>query len=153
MPDVRIRRAGAADALIVAALHLQSARDLGHQGEPGFLDRFADAWLATQSDHPTWIAQSQGEHAGVLCTRRLRPLPFPRRPEMSWLYVGTVFVAPAHRKRGIHRALIEAMLEWSRSADVKLVRLNADDPQHPFYRSLGFTLADTILEYDLREGT
>ncbi|WP_347354067.1 GNAT family N-acetyltransferase [Intrasporangium sp.] len=151
MPDVLIRRAGADDALVVAALHLQSARDLGQDGEPGFLDRFVDAWLASRPDHPTWVAESRGEHAGVLSTRRLRPLPFPGRPEVSWLYVGTIFVAPGHRKRGIGRALIEGMLEWSRATDVKWVRLNVDPAQHHFYRSLGFRLADTILEYDLRE--
>ncbi|MDN5763328.1 MAG: GNAT family N-acetyltransferase [Microlunatus sp.] len=151
MPDVTIRRAGADDALVVAALHLQSARDLGHDGEPGFLDRFADAWLASRPDHPTWIAQSHGAHAGVLSTRRLRPLPFPGRPEVSWLYVGTIFVASGHRKRGIGRALIEGMLDWSRATDVKWVRLNVEASQHDFYRSLGFTLAETILEYDLRE--
>ncbi|EWT06644.1 GCN5 family acetyltransferase [Intrasporangium chromatireducens Q5-1] len=152
MPDVRIRRAGADDALIVAALHLQSGRDLGQVAEPGFLDRFADAWLAARPDHPTWIAESHGEHAGVLSARRLRPLPFPGRPEASWLYVGTVFVAPAHRKRGIGRSLIEGMLEWCRTTDVKWVRLNAETSQHAFYQALGFAVADTILEYDLREG-
>lgn len=152
MPDVRIRRAGADDALIVAALHLQSGRDLGQVAEPGFLDRFADAWLAARPDHPTWIAESHGEHAGVLTARRLRPLPFPGRPEASWLYVGTVFVAPAHRKRGIGRSLIEGMLEWCRTTDVKWVRLNAEASQQAFYQALGFAIADTILEYDLREG-
>ncbi len=153
MSDVRIRRAGPDDALVVAALHLQSARDLGHPGEPGFLDRFADAWLATRREHPTWIAESDGEHAGVLSARRLRPLPFPGRPDVSWLYVGTAFVVPAYRKLGIGRALIEGMLEWCRTTDVKWVRLNVDPSQHEFYRSLGFAPASTILEYDLREGT
>ncbi|HET8594690.1 MAG TPA: GNAT family N-acetyltransferase [Intrasporangium sp.] len=153
MPDVRIRRAGPDDALIVAALQLQSARDLGHAGEPGFLDRFADAWLASRSEHPTWIAESHGEHAGFLSARRLRPLPFPGRPDASWLYVGTVFVAPAHRKRGIGRALMEGMLEWCRTTDVKWVRLNVGTSQHEFYQALGFRPARTILEYDLRDGS
>lgn len=153
MPDVRIRRAGTEDALVVAALHLQSARDLGQPSEPGFLDRFAEVWLASRPDHPTWIAESRGEHAGVLSTRRLRPLPYPGRPDISWLYVGTAFVAPEHRKRGIGRALIEGMLEWCRTTDVKWVRLSVDPSQHEYYRRLGFTPARTVLEYDLRDGS
>ena len=53
MAEVTIRRAGAGDALIVAALHLQCARQAGMPAEPGYLDRFADAWLAERPDRPT----------------------------------------------------------------------------------------------------
>ena len=43
MAEVTIRRASADDALIVAALHLQFARELGMPSETGYLDRFVDA--------------------------------------------------------------------------------------------------------------
>lgn len=154
MAEVTIRRAGADDALVVAALHLQFARDLGMPAELGYLDRFARAWLTERADRPTWIAESGGEHAGILETRRIRPMPWPGRPDVSWLHVGALFVVPAHRDRGVGRALTEAMIEWSRGTDVRWIRLNApDEPAQEFYARLGFRSPDRLMELDLREPT
>jgi GNAT superfamily N-acetyltransferase len=152
MAEVTIRRAGADDAFIVAALHLQFARELGMPSEQGYLDRFVDAWLQERPDRPTWIAESRGEHAGILETRRIRALPWPGRRDVSWLHVGGLFVAPSCRDRGVGRALTEAMIEWSRSTDVKWIRLNAPDARaQEFYERLGFTSPGTLMEFDLRD--
>jgi GNAT superfamily N-acetyltransferase len=152
MAEVTIRRAGADDAFIVAALHLQFARELGMPSEPGYLDRFVDALLQERPDRPTWIAESRGEHAGILETRRIRALPWPGRRDVSWLHVGGLFVAPTCRDRGVGRALTEAMIEWSRSTDVKWIRLNAPDAQaQEFYARLGFSSPGTLMEFDLRD--
>ncbi|MCU1536900.1 MAG: GCN5-related N-acetyltransferase [Humibacillus sp.] len=151
MAEVLIRRAGPDDALVVAALHLQFARGLGMPSEPGYLDRFVDAWLASRSDRPTWLAESRGEHAGLLETQRLRPLPWPGRPDVSWLHVGGLFVAPTCRDRGVGRALTEAMITWARTSDVRGIRVNApDDPAREFYERLGFTSPGRLLELELR---
>ena len=152
MAEVTIRRAGADDAFIVAALHLQSALDLGMAAEPGFLDRLVDAWLRDRPDRPTWIAQRRGEHAGLLEARRLRSLPWPSRAESSALLVEHLFVAPAHRELGVEQALAEAMIEWAHCTDVTWVRATAaDDHAHRFYDRLGFSSAGRLMEFDLRE--
>ncbi|MDN5791217.1 MAG: GNAT family N-acetyltransferase [Micrococcales bacterium] len=152
MVDVRIRRAGADDALVVAALHLQFARELGMQSEPGYLDRFAEFWLAERPDRPTWIAECRSEHAGVLATRRIRPLPLPGRPDASWLYLNTHFVAPDHRQRGVGQALTESLLTWARSSDVAWIRVNATGASaRAFYGRFGFASPDRLMEIDLRE--
>ena len=152
MGEVRIRRAGPDDAFVVAALHLQSARDLGMPPEPGFLDRFVDAWLRERPDRPTWIAQHDGEHAGILETRRLRTLPWPTRPEASALHVENLFVAPAHRGTGVAQALVEAMIEWAHSTDVTSVRAMAvNDRLLELYDGLGFGSPGRLMEFDLRE--
>ncbi len=151
MADVVIRQAGADDALLVAALHLQSARDLAVPPEPGYLDRVAGVWLSERPDRPTWIAQSGGSHAGLLEARRIRPLPWPRRPDSSWLHIGLLFVAPDHRGRGVGRALVEAAVEWCCATDVTRIRLAAPDAAaKEFYERLGFTAPGGLLEYDLR---
>jgi GNAT superfamily N-acetyltransferase len=150
MADVRIRRAGADDAYVVAALHVQFARDLGLPSEQGFLDRFASAWLETRLDHPTWIAESRGQHAGVLSARRLRSLPFPSHPDASRLDLATLFVGPEHRGHGVGRALVEGLLEWCRLTDVESVQVTANASSRDFFRRLGFVEPGTTLEYDLR---
>ncbi len=152
MAEVVIRRAGPDDAFVVAALHLQFARELGMPSEQGYLDRFVDAWLADRPDRPTWIAESRGEHAGLLETRRIRALPWPARADVSWLHVGGLFVAPTCRDRGVGRALTEAMIEWARTTDVKWIRLNAPDAQaQEFYERLGFSSPGRLMEFELRE--
>ena len=152
MAEVTIRRAGVDDAFIVAALHLQSARDLGMPAEPGFLDRFVDAWLRERPDRPTWIAQHDGEHAGILETRRLRTLPWPARPEASSLHVENLFVVPTRRGLGVEAALAEAMIDWSHGTDVTSVRATAtDDAARGLYGRLGFGSPGRLMELDLRE--
>ncbi|MEO6998378.1 MAG: GNAT family N-acetyltransferase [Terracoccus sp.] len=152
MGEVTIRRAGADDAFVVAALHLQSARDVGMPPEPGFLNRFVDAWLRERPDHPTWLAQREGEHAGILETRRLRTLPWPTRPEASALHVENLFVAPAHRGLGVEQGLAEAMIEWARRTDVTSVRATvSDDHTRQTYDRLGFSTPGRLMEFDLRE--
>lgn len=152
MGEVTICRAGVDDAFVVAALHLQSARDLGMPPEPGFLDRFVDAWLRERPDRPTWLAQRENEHAGILETRRLRTLPWPTRAEASALHVENLFVAPAQRGVGVEQALAEAMIEWAHHTDVTSVRATAaDDRMHEFYDRFGFSSLGRLMGFDLRE--
>lgn len=151
MTELRVRRAVADDALLVGALHLQFAREQGMDSESGFLDRFANRWLAERHDRPTWIAERAGEHAGVLETRRVRALPWPGRPDVSWLHVGLLFVRADHRRAGVGRGLVEAMTLWARETDVRWVRLNAPEQDvRAFWRAVGFTSPNRLLELDLR---
>ena len=152
MPEVLIRRAGPDDAFVVAALHLQFARELGMPSEPGYLDRFVDAWLADLPDRPTWVAEGGGEHAGLLETRRVRALPWPGRADVSQLHVGGLFVVPSCRGRGVGRALTEAMIEWARTTDITGVRLNAPDAQaQAFSERMGFSSPGRLMELELRD--
>jgi GNAT superfamily N-acetyltransferase len=151
MGEVTIRRAGAEDAFIVAALHLQLARERGMPSEQGFLDRFVDVWLAERPDRPTWIAECRGEHAGVLETRRVRALPWPGRPPESWLHVGVLFVVQGQRRSGIGRSLVEGMLVWAAPTDVRWIRLHAPDAaSRQLCSRLGFGPAEGVMELDLR---
>lgn len=151
MGAATIRRAAVGDALIVAALHLQYARELGLPPERGFLDRVAEAWLADLANRPTWIAERDGEHAGILETSRVRRLPWPSRPDASWLHVDALFVVPDHRGHGVGRALVEAMVGWARETDVQVARLNApEDGGRRFFSHLGFTSPRRLMELDLR---
>ena len=150
MTEASIRRAGTADAFVVAALHLQLARDLGATPEPGYLDRFADAWLRDRPDRPTWIAESDGQHAGILLARRLRSLPWPHRPDASRLHVEALFVVPAHRRRGTGRALLEGAVEWARTTEVTGIHLEVPDlAASAVARSAGFVADDGHVRFDL----
>ena len=54
-----------------------------------------------------------------------------------------MWVAPKHRRRGIGRALVDAVLGWARMRDVRIVRLMVtcdNEPAIGLYLSLGFAL-------------
>lgn len=54
-------------------------------------------------------------------------------------YLGTVVVDPAHRGRGIGKAMMRAALDHLESTGVETVRLNAYPDVIPFYEALGFS--------------
>lgn len=151
MGEVTIRHAAAEDAFIVAALRLQFARDLGVPPERGYLDRVAEAWLADLGDRPTWVAEHEGEHAGFLQTHRVSQLPWPGRPDVTWLHLDALFVPPPHRDTGVGRALFDAMVVWAREAEVSFVRLDApEEAARRFFSQLGFRSPHRLMELNLR---
>lgn len=113
MDGVRIRQAGPGDALLVAALTIQAARAEGLAPDPGFLDRYAAAWLQDRAVHPAWFAEASGEHAGLLVVTRVRSLPWPGRTENGWLHLERLFVRTDHPRDPIANALCAAAHEWA----------------------------------------
>lgn len=121
---VVVRQAGRGDALLVAALTLQAARAEGVPPEEGFLDRYAEAWLAARDVHPAWFAEAVGEHAGLLVTAWFRPLPWPGRPRGGGvLRLERLFVRPDRPQAPIETALRAAAREWARQRDVEEILL------------------------------
>ena len=63
-------------------------------------------------------------------------------------FVNAVYVQPAHRRRGIGRALMQAAIAWAREHDCTRVRLRSSDEGRSLYESLGFR-AGREMEIDL----
>ena len=138
--ELRTRLAGPDDALVVAALTLQCARHRAGAGEPGFLDRFARAWLATRAAHPVWIAQAGEDHAGYLQAAVVEPLPWPGRPSGAGadLVVDTFFVRPEHRGIGVGEELLRAAVRWATDAGFRQVLVSAGSHTTAMVERVGF---------------
>jgi GNAT superfamily N-acetyltransferase len=150
-PQPRVRRAVPDDALVVAALTLQCARHRGTPAEPGFLDRFASAWLATGPDHPVWVAECGGEHAGYLLTSRHRPLPWPGdRGGGGSLMVEQFFVRPQFRNLKIGELLLTAARDWARAEGLSALQMRPGRHTRSLCERVG--LADTGDLMELRLG-
>jgi GNAT superfamily N-acetyltransferase len=56
------------------------------------------------------------------------------------LHISAVYVSPPYRRRGIGRALLEAVLEWGRRSGCTEAELNVlvDNPARSLYREFGF---------------
>ena len=141
MGEFRVRRAEADDALVVAALVLQCAIHRGGTGEPGFLDRYARAWLADSASFPVWLAEAGDEHAGFLQGRVVEPMPWPSQPPRPELRVELFFVRPGHRGIGVGEQLLRSATTWAREAGFARVHVSAGRHTRPMVERVGF-LAD-----------
>ena len=147
MSDVRITPATRDEALIVAALALQmDLEDEAATPRAGFLTEYADAWLADSVRRPTWLAFGpQGEAVGLVQTSLITKLPSLRRPVVSWLHVGQVFVVPAQRGHGIAGRMLTVLQEWARANQVDRIQLNARPSARSVYERAGFVPASERL--------
>ncbi|KRE41529.1 GNAT family N-acetyltransferase [Knoellia sp. Soil729] len=134
-----IRLAEPRDALACAALTIQDDRECGASIEPGFLDRYAQAWLADQ-DRVTFVAvAADGRPLGLVTAAVVTKLPSSRRPRSRWLHVSLLFVTPDARGAGLGTQLIEALRQWAAAHDVSRIQLHAAPQARGLYERAGFT--------------
>ena len=153
VPQPRTRRAQPDDALVLAALTLQCARHRGAPVEPGFLDRFASAWLATVADHPAWIAECSGEHAGYLMSTRHRPLPWPGdRGSGGTLMVEQFFVRPEFRSLKIGELLLTAARDGARAEGLAALQMRPGRHTRSLCERVGLADTGDLMELHLGEG-
>lgn len=68
----------------------------------------------------------------------IQRLPGPSTPDGRWGYVQWMATEPAHRRRGLAKAVLRAILEWLDARGVFNVELHATQTGEPLYRSFGF---------------
>lgn len=144
MTAAAIRRATAADVELLAR-HRVMLRAHGFEASAEAWRVLADASarayveLMASGDYAAWIAERDGAVAGsvgMLLRRALPRLgggaPYDARVQAMW-------VEPHLRRRGIGRALMQALLEHARALDVRRVELHSSADGLAFYPELGFT--------------
>lgn len=138
MTSAVVRLAEPRDAFAVAALTMQDDRECGAAPEDGFLDRFADAWLADRA-RVTFLAEAaDGRPLGVVTAAVVTTLPSSRRPVSSWLHVSLLFVTKDARGQGLGTRLLEALRMWGAEHDVGRVQLDATADAHSLCVRAGF---------------
>jgi GNAT superfamily N-acetyltransferase len=66
-------------------------------------------------------------------------LPIPGCCQLGrWAYIANIYTEEAHRRRGLARLLMSAILEWCEDNGIDQVTLAASDAGRPLYESLGF---------------
>lgn len=71
----------------------------------------------------------------------------------EYAHLGFMFVLPEHRGKGLNQQLIEALMTWVRSKDIKEVRLEVYTENNAAIRSyekIGFQKILTEMRYELK---
>jgi len=140
----RFRDAGAADIESILDQRRLMFVDMGYPADR-FLDdtlaasrEFFSSWMA-EGRYRAWLVETEGGEivagGGVLVTAHL---PSPRDPNPRRPLIVNVFTAPAHRRKGIARRLLDIMLAWCRSQGFGSVTLYASTDGKPLYEAAGF---------------
>ncbi len=106
--------------------------------DPGFVRRLG-AWLAREGDRrTTWLAELDGEPAGMVSLFEYRRMPRPGSPNSCWGYLGNMFVRAGMRNGGIGSALLETVTaEADRRGYVRL-SLSPSEDAVALYQRFGF---------------
>jgi ribosomal protein S18 acetylase RimI-like enzyme len=140
----RIRPASAADAAVIARHRLLMFRDMGllNDQEPDALERASRDYLARalpDGRYRGWLVERDAcvVAGGGLILRQL--LPRPGHPVGGTeAYVLNVYTDVAHRRRGLARALLHAILAQCGAEGIARTTLHASDAGRSLYESLGF---------------
>jgi GNAT superfamily N-acetyltransferase len=149
MIEYTIRRTTASDAAVIAHHRVSMFRDLGEvpsqtlEAELLEASRVEFAARLQEGSYVGWLAV--GAHDEVLAGAGVHIKPtLPRITHEGLVATGplplavNVYTEPGSRRRGIARALMQAMMEWARAQGFDRLLLHASDAGRPLYRSLGF---------------
>ena len=143
-PSYRLRAACLDDAPLIAHHRVAMFRDMRILDAPeaGPLETASLEYLAaalSRGDYLGWLVERAGRVVGGagLSLRPVLPRPGVLRSSDE-AYLMNVYVDPAHRRRGLARALVVAMLDWCRDGGVTRVTLHASDEGRPLYEAFGF---------------
>lgn len=139
-----LRLAAAEEASILARHRAAMFRDMQEVDEQGaaIIENASEDHLAALIEAREYFG-FLAEHEGVVIGGGgvwLRPLlPRPGTPQGAMeAYVLNVYTEPEHRRSGVARAIMEAIIDWSRERRVARVTLHASKEGRSLYEALGF---------------
>jgi GNAT superfamily N-acetyltransferase len=143
-PDEYILRRATGDDLGVIGRHRRRMfEDMGHSDLAALdaMERATRPFLADglrDGSYQGFLLESGGR---VVAGGGVALLPFqpqPRDPGSRRAFIINMFTEPEHRRQGLARRLMEAMLAWCRDEGLATVSLHASEEGRPLYASLGF---------------
>jgi len=139
-----LRLAAADEALTLARHRASMFRDMKEVDDSGAsiienasVDHLAA--LIEAREYFGFLAEHEGEviGGGGVWLRPVLPRPGALRGALE-AYVLNVYTEPDHRRSGVARAIMQAILDWSREQRLARVVLHASTEGRPLYQSLGF---------------
>ena len=89
-------------------------------------------------DFQAWIGDLDGRLAGSAAVMWFPHPPGPTNPGGTEAYVLSVYTRPDCRRRGVARALMEAIVREAQGRGIKRIWLRASSEGRPLYEQMGF---------------
>lgn len=139
--DLALRAATVADR--AALVRLLSAQSAVHRMAAGAEEVGRAVELALAPSASAWLAVAvrSGIVVGVLLANPIVSVEYGG----GALWIEELYVEPAHRRRGVARALYGFIADEARRAGLGAIELEVDpslEAAEPFWRSLGFSLVE-----------
>ena len=141
---MEIRIAGDDDLDALVALRLCFLAEVGDEPDltaDAELTRATAAFFATQmaaGTVRTWLAEIEGALVGLVSVLVHAVPPMPEDPRTASGFVVNVWVDPAHRRRGIARALMVRAADDVDDLGLRRLALDTTDAGRPLCESLGY---------------
>ena len=144
--SVTIRKANSSDATVIVHLVRLLVTEMEAIGAHA-VAAGSDAWSRIEDSAPDRICDEDRMY--LLAERGSVEIGFgegkvgstiPVFASKMILHIGSVYVTPEYRDRGIGRQIVEKLLNWGRDRGCSEVELNVlvGNPARKFYRRLGF---------------
>src|SRR6266705_1014683 len=154
MPALLIRPAAAADIAAIAGIYAHAVRcgTASFELEPPDEAEMARRWRAiVEAGYPYLVAQADGAVLGYAYAG-----PYRARPAYRWSVENSVYVAAEALRRGIGRALLDALIaEAERRGFRQMIAVIGDSAQTPsiaLHRAAGFRLIGTLEAVGFKHG-
>jgi GNAT superfamily N-acetyltransferase len=102
----------------------------------------SEPWIAklmATAEYVGWIMRNCGSDVaggGIILLER-GPVPGCARIG-RWAHIVNIYTVPEHRRRGLARRLVHAILDWCKTHAIDHVTLGASDQSKTLYESPGF---------------
>lgn len=140
---IALRLADPSDAPLIARLRLQFQVELGGElpeAELEVLRQEVQAYLERETGRGciTVLAYSGEEVAGMgSMVLRTQPGSF-KNPKGLWGYVMNMFTLPDHRRKGVCKAVLDALVAEGEARGCRCFELHATEMGQPIYEREGF---------------
>jgi GNAT superfamily N-acetyltransferase len=141
----RLREATIADIDALARHRTGMFADMGVEYDVERLDAAFRRWLSTSMPagvYRAWLVDAG--HGALVAGGGITIIPWPPGPQYPGgriAFVYNVYTEPGWRNRGLARAVMEAIHDWCRQADISSVALNASQFGRPMYESMGYQVS------------
>ena len=146
MTQWTIRTATIADIPHVVSHRQQMFREMGIPAEFEDMVAATELWLRHAIPSKTYLGWIAVSHTGEIAAGGgLIVIPWPPGPitmDPRCGFVFNVYTAPAHRKQGLARRLMDAMHAYCHAEGIERVVLNASRFGKPLYDAMGYDVAD-----------
>ncbi|MBX9722749.1 MAG: GNAT family N-acetyltransferase, partial [Candidatus Obscuribacterales bacterium] len=146
----KLRKATLADAATIAHQRASMFKDIGRIDESmleshvDIITPYTRKELASEQYH-AWLVELENElvAGGGVSIREYFPRPaYPLGVVEA--YVLNVYTAPEHRRRGLAKRVMLAIIDWCRSREIHRISLHASTEGRMVYESLGFKQTDEM---------